>query len=53
MCHSRKRYHTTNRLQENGLHILHITYNDKSSSYEELLSKDGSATMHDKNLQNS
>ena len=31
---------------------LHIIYNDKTSSYEELLSKDGSVPMHDKNLQN-
>ena len=26
-------------------------YNDKTSSYEELLSKDGSVSIHHKNLQ--
>ena len=49
MCHSRKLYHISNSLHEKGLHVI---YNDKTSSYEELLSKDGCASMHDKNLQN-
>ena len=49
MCHSRKLYHISNRLHGKGLHII---YNNKTSSYEELLSKDGSVSMHDKNLQN-
>ena len=48
MCHSRKLYHKINRLHEKCLRII---YNDKRSSYEELLSKDGSVSMHHKNLQ--
>ena len=48
MCHSRKLYHKINRLHEKCLRII---YNDKTSSYEELLSKDGSVSMHHKNLQ--
>ena len=48
MCHSRKFYHKINRLQKKCLRII---YNDKTSSYEELLSKDGSVSMHHKNLQ--
>ena len=48
MCHSRKLYHKINRLHEKRLCII---YNDKTSSYEELLSKDGSVSMHHKNLQ--
>ena len=48
MCHSRKRYHEINRLHEKCLRII---YNDRRSSYEELLSKDDSVFMHHKNLQ--
>ena len=48
MCHSGKRYHKVNRLHEKCLRII---YNDKTSSYEELLCKDGSVSMHHKNLQ--
>ena len=48
MCHSRKRYHKINRLHEKCLRII---YNDRTSSYEELLSKDDSVFMHHKNLQ--
>ena len=48
MCHSRKLYYKISRLHEKCLHII---YNDKRSSYEELLSKDGSVSMHHKNLQ--
>ena len=48
MCHSRKLNHKINRLLEKCLRII---YNDKTSSYEELLSKDGSVSMHLKNLQ--
>ena len=29
---------------------LRLIYNDKSSSYDELLTKDGSVTMHDRNI---
>ena len=48
MCHSRKFYHKINRLPEKCLGIIH---NDKTSSYVELLSKDGSVSMHHNNLQ--
>ena len=49
MFYSKKLYHISNRLHEKGLRII---YNDKTSSYRELLSKGGSVSMHDKNLQN-
>ena len=48
MCHGRKFCHEINRLYGKCLHII---YNDKTSSYEELLSKDGSISMQHKNLQ--
>ena len=48
MCHSRKLYHISNRLHEKGLRIIH---SDKTSTYEELSSKDGSVSIHEKNLQ--
>ena len=48
MCHSRKLYHKITQLHEKCLRII---YNGKRSSYEELLSKGGSASMHHKNLQ--
>ena len=48
MCHSRKFYHKINWLHEKCWCII---YNNKSSSYEELLSKDSSVSMHHKNLQ--
>ena len=37
-----------NRLHER---YLRITYNDKMSSFADLLAKDGSATIHTRNLQ--
>ena len=48
MCHSRSLYHKTNRFHEKCLRIIS---NDKTSSYEELLSKDGSVCMYHNNLQ--
>ena len=48
MYHSRKFYHKINRLHEKCLGIIH---NDKTSSYEELLSKDGTVSMDHNNLQ--
>ena len=48
MCHSRKLNNKINRLHER---CLRIVYNDKTSSFEELLSKDGSVTIHTRNLQ--
>ena len=48
VCHSGKLYHKVNRLHEKCLRII---YNGNTSSYEELLSKDGSVSIHYKNLQ--
>ena len=49
MCHSRNVYHISNRLYEKGLRII---YNDKTTSYDELLCQDSCASTHDKNLEN-
>ena len=38
-----------NRLQEQ---VLKLTYNDHISSFKELLSKDGTFTIHEQNIQN-
>ena len=48
MCHRRNLYHKINQLHEKYLCII---YNDKTSSYGELLSKDDPVSMHHKNLQ--
>ena len=48
MCHSRKLYHKINRLYEKCVRIIH---NERTSSYEELLFKDGSLSIHHKNMQ--
>ena len=48
MCHSRKLNNKINRLQERALRIV---YNDKSSTFYQLLEKDKSVTIHPRNLQ--
>ena len=48
MCHSRSMNSRINRLHETCLRII---YSDKSSSFEELLQKDESVTIHVKNIQ--
>ena len=48
MCHSRSMNSKINRLHETCLRII---YSDKSSSFEELLQKDESVTIHVKNIQ--
>ena len=48
MCYSRKRNNKINRLQERALRIV---YNDKSSTFYQLLEKDKSVTIHTRNLQ--
>ena len=48
MCHSRANNGKINRLHE---HCLRIMYSDKQSSFETLLEKDGSASVHNRNLQ--
>ena len=48
MCHSRR-----NNTKINNLHgrYLGLIYADKKSPYEELLGKDGSVSIHHKNIQ--
>ena len=48
MCHNRTYNNKINRLHER---CLRLTYNDKQSSFEELLIKDNSVSVHHKNLQ--
>jgi len=48
MCHSRKNNRKINRLHERCLRII---YNDKQSTFNELLEKDGSVSIHIKNIQ--
>ena len=48
MCHSRENNRKINRLHERCLRNI---YNDKQSSFNELLEKDGSVSIHERNLQ--
>ena len=48
MCHSRNLNNKINRIQERALRIV---YRDYKSSFKELLQKDKSITIHQKNLQ--
>ena len=48
MCHSRESNRKINRLHERCLRTI---YNDKQSSFNELLEKDGSVSIHERNLQ--
>ena len=48
MLHSRQTNSRINRLHERA---LRITYSDHQSTLEELLAKDGSVTIHARNLQ--
>ena len=48
MCHSRLINNKINRLHETCLRII---YSEKSSTFEELLEKDGSVTAHIRNIQ--
>ena len=47
MCHGRENYYKINRLHERCLRII---YNDKRSSFKPLLEKDGSVSIHEKNI---
>ena len=47
MCHNRTYNNTTNRLHERCLCLI---YNDKYASFEELLVKDKSVSIHHKNM---
>ena len=48
MCDSRENNRKINRLHERCLRTI---YNDKQSSFNELLEKDGSVSIHERNLQ--
>ena len=48
MCHSRENKRKINQLHE---WCLRTVYNDKQSSFNELLEKDGSVSIHERNLQ--
>ena len=48
MFHSRKLNNQINRLHER---CLHVVYNDRLSTFEELLNKDNSLLVHHRNLQ--
>ena len=48
MCHSRENNRKINRLQERCLRSI---YNDKPSSFNELLEKDGFVSIHEQNVQ--
>ena len=47
MCHNRTKNNKINRLHER---CLRLTYNDKKSSFEQLLETDSSVSAHDRNL---
>ena len=47
MCHSRENNNKINRLHERYLRII---YNDKRSSFNALLEKDGSVSIHERNI---
>ena len=48
MCHNRKYNNKINRLHEKCLRLI---YNDKRSSFEDLLEKDNCVSIHHENLQ--
>ena len=48
MSHSRKQNHLKNRIHERALRVV---YKDYNSSFDELLEKDNSYKIHDRNLQ--
>ena len=48
MCHSQAFKHEINRLHERCLSII---YNDKTSTFKELLKKDNSVSVHCRNIQ--
>ena len=48
MCHSRRINNQVNKLHERALRLV---YNDKSSSFRELLERDNSVTIYERNMQ--
>ena len=49
MFHGHKTNYKINRLQERALRLI---YNDHISRFKELLSKDGTFTVHEQNIEN-
>ena len=47
MFHNRRLNNKINRLHERALRLV---YNDETSSFKDLLERDGSVTMHQRNL---
>ena len=47
MCHNRTNNNKINRLDERCLRLI---YNDKKSSFKDILEKDGSVSIHHRNL---
>ena len=47
MCHNRSNINEINRLHERCLRLI---YNGKKSSFKDLLEKDGSVSIHHRNL---
>ena len=47
MCHNRTNNNKINRIHERCLRLI---YNDKKSSFKDLLQKDGSVSIHHRNL---
>ena len=48
VCHSRTLNNRINKLHERCLHVI---YNDKKSTFQKLLGKDKSVSIHNRNLQ--
>ena len=48
MCHNRKAHKQINKIHERSLRIV---YSENTSSFQELLEKSGSVSIHDRNLQ--
>ena len=48
MCHNRKAHKQINKIHERSLRIV---YSDNTSSFQELLEKSGSVSIHDRTLQ--
>ena len=48
ICRSRRINNQINKLHERALRLV---YNDKSSSFRELLERDNSVTIHERNIQ--
>ena len=48
MCHSRKLNNRINKIHERALRLV---YEESNATFEELLTKDGAVTIHERNIQ--